>query len=186
MTDDLKLIIACQDGNSQALTEIYTRHKQDLLLCALALLNDHAGAEDAVHDVFVYFVQHLDRFQNKGSLRNYLIVCLVNRVRNLIKAGQRRQHRHKTKGSESLDVLDSRDHHEPVHTLIVNEQMKQLSQALVCLPYEQREVVMLHIHGQMPLTRIAQLTKQPLPTIKSRYRYALKKLRSLFDREVDS
>ncbi len=186
MMEDQELVIACQNGSSQALTEVYQRHKQDLLLLALALLNDHASAEDAVQDVFVNFVQHIDRFQTKGPLRNYLIVCLVNRVRNLIKAGQRRQKRHETKGADVLKHLSSPNRHEPVQTLIVNEQMQQLASAVGQLPYEQREVVMLHMHGHMSLMLIAQIAGQPLPTIKSRYRYALKKLRSLFDGEVES
>lgn len=186
MMEDQELVIACQNGSSQALTEIYQRHKQDLLVLALGLVNDHAFAEDAVQDVFAHFVQHTDRFQAKGPLRSFLIVCLVNRIRNLIKAGQRRQHRHETKGLERRDARGSRDHHEPLETLIVNEQMQQLASALTQLPYEQREVVMLHMHGHMSLATIARIAGQPLPTIKSRYRYALKKLRSLFDGEVDS
>ncbi len=186
MMDESELILACQNGSSQALTEIYQRHKQDLLLLALALLNDHASAEDAVHDVFVQFVQHIDRLQGTGSLRNYLVVCLVNRVRNLIKARQRRQKRHDTVGADSWSFSGARDGREPVQTLIVNEQMQQLAGALARLPYVQREVVMLHMHGQLSLPKIAEMVGQPLPTVKSRYRYALKKLRSLFDGEVDS
>jgi DNA-directed RNA polymerase specialized sigma24 family protein len=68
MMEDQELVIACQNGSSRALTEVYQRHKQDLLVLALALLNDHASAEDAVQDVFAHFVQHTDRFQKKGSL----------------------------------------------------------------------------------------------------------------------
>lgn len=184
--DESELILACQNGRSQALTEIYQRYKQDLLLLALALLNDHASAEDAVHDVFVSFVQHIDRLQGPRSLRNYLVVCLVNRVRNLIKARHRRQKRHETVGTDSRSSPGARDSHEPVQTLIVNEQMQQLAAALARLPYEQREVVMLYMHGQLSFPKIAEMAGQPLPTVKSRYRYALKKLRSLFDGEVDS
>jgi RNA polymerase sigma-70 factor (ECF subfamily) len=186
MMDDQELVIACRNGSSEALTEVYQRHKQDLLLLALALLNDHATAEDAVHDVFVHFVQHLDRLQATGSVRNYLLVCLVNRVRNLIKARQRRQRRHETVVSDAPNSSGSRDHQEPVQTLIVNEQMQKLAAALAQLPYEQREVVMLHMHGQMSLAKIARMSGLVLPTVKSRYQYALKKLRSLFDGEVDS
>ena len=148
MMEDKELIIACQHGSSQALTEVYQRHKQDLLLLALALLNDHASAEDVVQDVFTHFVQHIDRFQRKGSLRNYLVVCLVNRIRNLIKARQRRQQRHEKKGTEFIEHLGSRDGHEPVQTLIVNEQMQQLASALAQLPYEQREVFVLHVQAR--------------------------------------
>jgi len=47
------------------------------------------------------------------------------------------------------------------------------------LAYEQREVIMLHLRGDMKFREIAGLQGIPINTAKSRYRYGLEKLRTL-------
>jgi len=52
------------------------------------------------------------------------------------------------------------------------------------LPSEQREVVTMHLYGQMRFREIADWQKTSIKTVQSRYRYALNKLRSLMNGEV--
>ena len=52
------------------------------------------------------------------------------------------------------------------------------------LPYEQKEVVMLHLHGGMMFKHIAKSQHVSINTVQSRYRYALDKLRSLLNGEM--
>jgi RNA polymerase sigma-70 factor (ECF subfamily) len=51
--------------------------------------------------------------------------------------------------------------------------------AILCLPLEQREVVTLHLHGELTFSTIAGLLGASTNTVQSRYRYALQKLRTL-------
>ena len=84
--EDKLLVFQCKRGSRQALTRIYEKYKADLLLLAMALLNDKAAAEDVVHDVFVSFVRNLDGFRLTGSLKGYLLTCTANHARNWNKA----------------------------------------------------------------------------------------------------
>ena len=59
-----------------------------------------------------------------------------------------------------------------------------LNQALSQLPYEQREIIVLHLQGNMKFTQIAKLRSTSVNTVRSRYRYGLDKLRSLLNSEV--
>lgn len=127
-----------QQGCQTALTQIYERYKQDLWLLALSLLNDRVAAEDVVHDVFIQLVQMADRWPSSGSLRGFLMVCLANRARNVIR-GRTRRERHELESYANAQVEKS-----PLQAVILNEQMRQLAEAMAQLPYEQREVVMLH------------------------------------------
>ncbi|MDI9799644.1 ECF family RNA polymerase sigma factor SbrI, partial [Pseudomonas aeruginosa] len=52
------------------------------------------------------------------------------------------------------------------------------------LPEEQREVFLMRAHGELELAEIATLTQSPLETVKSRFRYAVQKLRRLLAEEV--
>ncbi len=51
------------------------------------------------------------------------------------------------------------------------------------LPYEQREVFVLRIQGQMKFRQIARVQGVSVNSAYSRYRYALDRLRSLLQEE---
>jgi DNA-directed RNA polymerase specialized sigma24 family protein len=70
---------------------IYEKYRDRLLTLVMALLNDTHGAEDVVQDVFVGFVQAARKLGRNGDLKKYLVTCVANRIRNLRRAGQKRE-----------------------------------------------------------------------------------------------
>jgi len=177
--EDKLLVFQCKRGSREALTRIYEKYKADLLLLALALLNDKAAAEDVVHDVFLSFVRGLDGFHLTGSLKGYLLTCAANHARNWNKAERvrRRGADHGIDpGEPSVDG--------PLEALVCNEQLEMLGGALAELPFEQREALMLHLHGQMTFQAIARARQISTNTAKSRYRYGIDKLRSILNGKV--
>ncbi len=50
--------------------------------------------------------------------------------------------------------------------------------ALAELPYEQREVIVLHQHGALTFEEISRQLVLSINTVQSRYRYGLDKLRA--------
>jgi len=186
--EDLLLVFQSKRGSREALTRIYEKYKADLLLLAVGLLNDKAAAEDVVHDVFLSFVRHLDGFRLTGSLKGYLLTCTANHARNWNKAQRVRTRVNSEssnlrvegvppskRGPEARDTLE---------TLVCNEQLELLSGALAALPFEQREIVMLRLHGQMTFQAIAKAMRVSTNTAKSRYRYGMDKLRVTLNGEV--
>jgi RNA polymerase sigma factor (sigma-70 family) len=177
--EDKLLVFRCKRGSRAALARIYEKYRKDLLTLAIALLNDTAAAEDVLHDVFLAFVQTIESFRLTGSLKGYLLTCVANRARNANKA--------KRHQSASLDAAEpiSSGSDEPSRSIICSEQLQQLGDAMVQLPYEQREVIMLHFQATMPLRTIAKLLNVSINTVKSRYRYGLDKLRLILDDEAE-
>jgi len=173
--EDKQLVIKCKRGASDALERIYQKYKADLLILAMALLNDKSAAEDVLHDVFLSFVQSLEKFRLTGSLKGYLLTCVANRARNSNKAKH-----HQSVGLEAVESFGSHSD-EPPNSIICNEQLQQLSGAMAQLPYDQREVVMLHHQAAMTFRAIAKSLGVPTNTAKSRYRYGLDKLRLILD-----
>jgi RNA polymerase sigma-70 factor (ECF subfamily) len=177
--EDKLLVLRCKRHSKAALTRVYQKYKKHLLILAVALLNDTSCAEDVVHDVFLRFVQTLSSFELTGSLKGYLATCVANRARNINKA--------RSQGNVSLDsaepVADSAG--EPTCSIACNEQLARLAAAMAGLPYEQREVILLHLHSGQAFRAIAARLNISVNTVKSRYRYGLDKLRSNFDLEED-
>jgi RNA polymerase sigma-70 factor (ECF subfamily) len=81
-----------------------------------------------------------------------------------------------------LEISDLRM---PDQTAISIEELQQLRDAIAQLPYEQREVVILHLQGGKTFRQIAALKDSSIGTIQSRYRYGINKLRQLLNHEVE-
>jgi len=178
MLEDKVLLWKFKRGSSKALETIYRKYETYLITVATALLNNTHAAEDVLHDFFISFVQTSARIKLRGNLKAYLATCVANLARNRIKRKQ-------------LEPTALDDNHtiesvalQPDLLAIQNEETTMLNHAVSQLPYEQREVIVLHLHGNMKFTQIAGLRGTSVNTIRSRYRYGLEKLRSLLNSEV--
>ncbi|MFC1782938.1 RNA polymerase sigma factor [Planctomycetota bacterium] len=178
MWNDKILVWRFNRGSGAALGRIYERYKDDLLSLAATLLNDVNGAEDMVHDVFVTFTQKAGAFRLTGSLKGYLATCVANQARNV----HRRRRQQRTVNINEA-VTTAADSAEPDNALMSGEQSKRLYELLGQLPYEQQEVLILHLQYGVKFREIAQARGASINTIQSRYRYGLDKLRVLFDSE---
>jgi len=179
MLKDKRLVWKFNRGDLDALRGIYERYKDDLVTLAAVLLTDVSSAEDVVHDVFVSFIRSSGKFRLTGSLKGYLATCVANNARNRNKAKRR-------SGGPVLDEANpaAADSTSPERRAIFGEELRQLSRALEQLPYEQREVLLLHSHSGMKFRAIAKQQSVSINTVQGRYRYALDKLRSMLDGEV--
>jgi RNA polymerase sigma-70 factor (ECF subfamily) len=70
---------------------------------------------------------------------------------------------------------------------------KSLSRRAICsrtaigeLPYEQREVVLLHHHGGLKFAQIAKSQEVSINTVLGRYRYGMEKLKSRMNSEFSN
>ena len=168
-----QLIRDLRAGDREALRLLYESHKDRLFTLARGLLGDASGAEDVVHDVFLGFVESLHKYHVNGGLGAYLVTSVANRARDRLRAVKR----HEAKlvcaegSGKSSDV--------PEAQVILQEETHRLKHALAQLPYEQREVVLLHLQGDLTFKKIAELKGVSLSTAQGRYRYGLEKLRSL-------
>ena len=176
MLEDKLLIWKFNRGHREALRSIYEKYKNDLVTLSAALLNDASSAEDVVHDVFVGFIESSRKFRLTGSLKGYLATCVANNARNRNKAGRRHQN------LEADAVMP--DMNRPEVAAMFGEELHQLSLALSRLPYEQREVLLLHSYSGMKFKAIAQQQNVSINTVQGRYRYAMDKLRSMLNGEV--
>lgn len=176
---DSFLIWRFKHGSGDALCRIYEKYEDYMLTVAVSLLNDINAAEDVVHDVFVSFAQSAEKIRLNGNLKGYLTTCVANLARDRIRARHRQPIGLDDAEPVSLELI------EPLQSLIDDEQLKRLSFAIAQLPYQQREVVTLHLQGGMSFKTIAESQSASINTIQSRYRYGLEKLRSLLDSELE-
>jgi RNA polymerase sigma-70 factor (ECF subfamily) len=176
--EDIILVNRCRQGDVRALQKIYEKYKRYLLVLAVALLGDSSLAEDVLHDTFVSFIEHVDDFRLHGSLKAYLAICVSNKARNYNRTYKREQFK------VASVQTDMKRQTLTCNTIICNEELQNLSKAMQQIPYQQREIIMLHLHQGMTFRKIAELCSEPVNTVKSRYRYGIDKLRSVMNRIV--
>jgi RNA polymerase sigma-70 factor (ECF subfamily) len=180
MVEDKLLIIRFKQGEHEALRQIYDKYKVELLKLAVLLFGDVNMSEDIVHDVFVKFAESAERIRLTGSLKNYLVTSVINRVRNYL----RDINRHRETSLEGAELLSSSER-DPQQWAVLSERLKLLSRAMQELPYRQREVIGLRMEMDMTFRRIAALQNESVNTVKGRYRYGIARLRSLLNSEVE-
>ena len=177
MFEDQRLLSGLRAGDKEALRRIYEKYIDDLLRVATSLLSDIQSAEDCLHDVFVDFASTVDVSMIHSNLKSYLISCVANRARD--------QLRKKARQSKCpVDQLSSPAISiNPTKQLIDAEESVKVFDALAELPYQQREVFVLRIQGQMRFREIAALLGLSINSVQSRYRYAIEKLRLILKQE---
>jgi len=177
--EDRLLVRRLNRGDATALARVYEKYRDDLLRLAASLSSDATLGEDIVQDVFVRFAGSARTFRLTGSLKGYLATCVANAARNALKADRRRQ---AGRLDESMGLVADGDG--PERWLICSEEFGLVGRAMAALPPEQREIVTLHLYGDLTFREIAQWQETSIKTVQSRYRYGLNRLRSLLNGEV--
>lgn len=176
MLEDRLLIWKSKRGDKRAFDVLYVKYVDSLLTVAMSLLGNASEAEEVVQDVFSSFVESLGSFELRGSLKGFLATCVANRSRDRLRTRKRPKPLERAAPQNSAS--------EPLDLIIRNEQVCRLQQAVRELPCEQREVIVLKIHGGLSFRAMARELGISLGTVQSRYRYGIDRLRALLDGEV--
>jgi RNA polymerase sigma-70 factor (ECF subfamily) len=153
---------------------LYDEHGRVLLGYARAVIGDHGAAEDVLHQVF------LKLLRAKRPIPDSPRAYLARAVRNAALNHRRDRSREVSLEDGASDgVARLASWSEPWferHAALQDETVV-LEAALESLPAEQREVVVLHLWGELTFAEVATVMEISPNTAASRYRYALKKLR---------
>ena len=179
MIEDRLLIWRCKQGSRSAFRRIYEKYEGDLRTLAANLLDDKTAAEDVVHDVFISLLRVMDKFELRSSLAGYLKTSVANRARDY-----RRKKRPQPVAVNDTEQVAAYDKG-PVQLVIQSELSQQLDSAMNRLAYEQREAVVLYLHGRMKFKAIGKLQKVSTKTAYTRYRAGLDKLKSLLNGDFE-
>jgi RNA polymerase sigma-70 factor (ECF subfamily) len=169
------LMARLAEGEAQALTILYERHSGAGHAVAMGLLHDPHTAQDVVQEAFLALWQHARTFDaRRGGVRSWILSIVRHRALDLLRSACYR--RRLPDGEEQLLTL--RDHRLVEGEVIRRCERGSLWAAIARLPPTQRQAVELAYFGGYPYPEIAAILDLPLPTVKSRLRLALHKLRA--------
>lgn len=160
----------------QALEQLVDAYGDGVLQLAYFYVRDRDLAEDIFQEVFTRVYTHLDRFRGESSPRTWIYRIAVNLCRDKLRSWSLR--RVLLLGEEALfgAAPPSPD---AVDEVLKQADREELLRAVMELPVEYREVVLLYYYEEMDVREVAATLGLSEGTVRSRLHRARAKLRAM-------
>jgi RNA polymerase sigma-70 factor, ECF subfamily len=172
--EDAALVVRTREGNSRAFEVLVRRYERVLFSVAHRILGNHDDASDATQAAFIKAFERLASFDPKFRFFSWIYRILVNECLNAKRS--RRRHEDLTPellvGGTPLDALE------------LAERRRRVQQALLALPFDYRQVVVLRYFAELSYEDMAVTLGVPAKTVKSRLYTARQRLIGLLSHEV--
>ncbi len=181
---DIALVERIVHKDTDALSSLYDRYSRLVFSVALKILSNQEAAEEVTQDVFVQVWHKADTY---NAFQGKLITWITSIARNRAIDQYRRTNVRPEGNSISWeDCCDDRsDEANGVESNVIDgHQRRQIQNAILELPEDQRQALSLAFFRGMTHQEIAMELDQPLGTVKTRIRLALLKLRTLISGEL--
>jgi len=184
---DESLMLAYARGDASAFERLYARHKGPTYRYFLRHTSDRAAADELQQDVWLRVVHARERYAPEARFTTWLYTVARHRLVDHWRArgGARFVSLDDDGGDELIEQDvdgDARaDRADPLGRVIDAEAGLRLQAALADVPAPQRDAFLLHVEGGLSLGEIAAVAGVPAETVKSRLRYAYRRLRAALE-----
>ena len=185
---DEALMCAYGRGDAGAFEALYTRHKGATYRYFLRHAGGDAATADELHqDLWLRVIDARTRYEAHAKFSTWLYTLARHRLidhwrarrPNVALASFDEERVLEQAEEQSVDTGDAAD--DPLRATIDAEGRQRLIAALAEVPTLQRDAFLLHVEGGVSLEEIADLTSASVETVKSRLRYAYRRLRKALE-----
>jgi len=170
--EDAPLLARVQRGDEQAMAALFDRYSKIVYSVALRVLRDAASAEDVLQEIFMQIWRQPESFiATRGSLGGWLAVVARNRSIDTLRRKKPTEQVEEVYLASPTDLADESER---------NLMMERAKAVIVTLPAEQRKTLEMAFFDGLTHSEIAEMTGDPLGTVKTRIRSALITLRKAF------
>jgi RNA polymerase sigma-70 factor, ECF subfamily len=171
---DQALVIACAEGETRALGELFDRYNLIVYRFFSRMLGrDHAELDELVSETFLNVHQAARKFRGDASVKTWITAIAANVARHHIRSESRRraflrlfQGRHSERGEDESRVAEHRD------------LVRRVGKLLGALPYDLRVVFVMCDLEEIPGADAARALGVPEGTLWRRLHEARKSLRA--------
>lgn len=178
-------MMAYQAGDVDAFEELFSRYQPRLFQYLRHLLGDPAQAEDVVQTLFLRIHRARATYRPRAQFSTWVYTIARNLVRD-VWARKTVEKRHEVintatreEGTLSAAEMDSMTAHTPEALLLQKQTVAPLQQALLALPPEAREVIVLSKFEGLSFAQIAAILGCSVSAAKVRAFRALKALQTI-------
>ncbi len=175
---DSQLMLAYAKGDSSAFERLYLKHKDALYRFFLRQCENQGLAEELYQDVWLRVINARDSYEQKAKFTTWLY-----RIAHNILIDYYRKPQVETDDKFEAESIPDNAANDPEVILSGQEKIQRFRTQLENLSKEQLEVFLLKEEAGLSLEEIALTVGESKETIKSRLRYAIKKLRQSLENE---
>jgi RNA polymerase sigma-70 factor, ECF subfamily len=173
--DDRSLLRAVAAGDRNALAELYGRHGRHVMGLAVRVVGDHETAQEIVQDVFTRLWKNAAGYDaGQAGVATWIMRIARNRA---IDELRRRGARPVADAMDDESPIADTAAPSPEEAADATLRRDRVRSALATLPEKQRQAVSLAFFGGRTHAEIARELREPLGTVKTRIRTALRTLR---------
>jgi RNA polymerase sigma-70 factor (ECF subfamily) len=170
--DDATLLALVRRGDEQAMASLYDRYSKMVYSVSLRVLRDPASAEDVLQEVFMQVWRSPERFiAVRGSFGGWLTVVTRNRSIDALR---------RKRPTDTIDDISLASNYDLASEAERNTMADRARAVIVKLPADQRKTLEMAFFDGLTHSEIAEMTGDPLGTVKTRIRSALISLRKAF------
>ncbi|MEE9252645.1 MAG: sigma-70 family RNA polymerase sigma factor [Thermodesulfobacteriota bacterium] len=179
-----------QDGDGRAFEILLDRHGAPVLRYVMKMLHiEQCSAEDLMQEVFLKVIERRGSYDPDKKFTTWLYTITRNHCIDYMRVHKNRRHElfeapvygREGAGPVFFDVVESEERDQEQKAMD-SEIREIMDRGMEDMSDEIREVFLLREIEDMALKEIADIVDAPLSTVKSRLRYAYKKLREVFIR----
>jgi RNA polymerase sigma-70 factor (ECF subfamily) len=171
-TTDEELMTRYRNGNASSFDALYERHRAPLFRYVQRQCGNPSVAEELYQDVWMRVIKAKEQWQLGTRFQPWLYRIAHNRIIDHWRAG-----RENNPGIDDENLIQL-DGPWPDAMMLIKECVERLFKLLGGLSEEQRNAFLLKEEAGLSLEQIADVTGAGFETVKSRLRYALKRLRT--------
>jgi RNA polymerase sigma-70 factor (ECF subfamily) len=173
--EDLKYVILCQKGDTDAFEELVERHQKKMLNIAYRMMGDYDEACDVTQEAFISAYKSIKKFKAEAKFSTWLYRIVVNYSKNRLKQLSGLTKRE----GVSMDDNTEKRTDEILNQSLVNsanpgtqmetrEREAHVQRCISSLDEEHREVLVLRDIQGFSYEEIRDILKIPDGTVKSR------------------
>ena len=167
--NDQQLLELCRDGDDAAFGVLVERHQDRLFHSLVSMLKSREDAVDIVQEAFFQAHRKLDTFRGDSAFYTWLYRIATNRALSFL-----RKQKQKPTSIEGLNETSGfdppapDDHSQPLKMVLREEHRQLVRETLDELSDDYRVVLVMKEFEGLRYDEIAELTENPIGTVRSR------------------
>lgn len=180
---DVALIAACQQGDAQAIREVFELYKDRVYALCHHMAGNAEDAEDLTQEIFVSAFQHLSSFRAESTFGTWLYRIATNHCLNRLR--KKRPEIHSFDTMNEVDIAPPAPGPSPEDMVVRKELNRRMERAVAALPENLRIVFVLGTLEGMRYKEIADVCECSEEAVKMRIHRARKQVRDKLKNYLD-
>lgn len=180
--DESEFVAGLRNGDNHTLKKLFHTYFDRLFTFVFHEVgNDQAVAEDIVQETFIGALKSAKKFNGKSQIYTWLISIARHKIADYYRQ-VKREGKSSPRDNQSLNLVELIEDGASIVNLVESAEDKLIvEQALLSLPADYRQILVLKYVEEMPVTEISQVMKRSPKSIEGLLARGRKALRDKLD-----